>query len=142
MEENNVFHLARVLENTDNARNELQTFLQAMQTRVEQEYLQKIQAAAAMQRADAVEHPPREVTLLRALQAFTDDAGKRQLDEACRSLMLFHTMGQIQKNVAHSLAEGSLLAARDRSGESGCAPSAQTVRMAGLLMMLSLTERI
>ena len=53
MEENNVFHLAKVLQNTDNARNELQTFLQAMQTRVEQDYLQKIQAAAALQQADA-----------------------------------------------------------------------------------------
>ncbi len=41
MEENNVFHLAKVLQNTDNARNELHTFLQAMQTRVEQDYLQK-----------------------------------------------------------------------------------------------------
>ena len=71
MEENNVFHLAKILQNTDSARNELQTFLQAMQTRVEQDYLQKIQAAAALQQADAVEHPPREVTLLRALGAFT-----------------------------------------------------------------------
>ena len=97
MEENNVFHLAKILQNTDSARNELQTFLQAMQTRVEQDYLQKIQAAAALQQADAVEHPPREVTLLRALGAFTDEAGKRRLDEACRSLMLFHTMGQIGK---------------------------------------------
>ena len=135
MEENNVFHLAKVLQNTDNARNELHTFLQAMQTRVEQDYLQKIQAAAAMQQADAVEHPPREVTLLRALRAFTDDAGKSRLDEICRSLMLFHTM-------AYSLAEGSPLAVRDRSGEESCAPSPQTVRMAGLLMMLSLTDRI
>ncbi len=142
MEENNVFHLAKVLQNTDNARNELQTFLQAMQTRVEQDYLQKIQAAAALQQADAVVHPPREVTLLRALRAFTDDAGKSRLDEICRSLMLFHTMGQIQQNVAYSLAEGSALAVRDRSGETGCTPSPQTVRMAGLLMMLSLTERI
>ncbi len=33
-------------------------------------------------------------------------------------------------------------AVRDRSGETGCTPSPQTVRMAGLLMMLSLTERI
>ena len=49
MEENNVFHLAKILQNTDSARNELQTFLQAMQTRVEQDYLQKIQAAAALQ---------------------------------------------------------------------------------------------
>ena len=53
MEENNVFHLAKILQNTDSARNELQTFLQAMQTRVEQDYLQKIQAAAALQQADA-----------------------------------------------------------------------------------------
>lgn len=140
MEENNVFHLARVLENTNSARNELQTFLHAMQTRVEQDYLQKIQAAADIQRADAVEHPPREVTLLRALQAFTDDAGKQQLDEVCRSLMLVHTMGQIRKNVTYSLTEGSPLTARDRSGEA--APSPQAVRMAGLLMMLSLAERI
>ena len=79
---------------------------------------------------------------LRALRAFTDDAGKSRLDEICRSLMLFHTMGQIQQNVAYSLAEGSALAVRDRSGETGCTPSPQTVRMAGLLMMLSLTDRI
>lgn len=142
MEENNVFHLAKILQNTDSARNELQTFLQAMQTRVEQDYLQKIQAAAALQQADAVEHPPREVTLLRALGAFTDEAGKQRLDEACRSLMLFHTMGQIRQNVAYSLEEGNELAVRDRSGETDCTPSPQTVRMAGLLMMLSLTERI
>lgn len=142
MEENNVFHLARVLENTDSARNELQTFLRSMQSRVEQDYLQKIQAAAAMQQADAVEHPPREVTLLRALRAFTDDAGKSRLDEICRSLMLFHTMGQIQKNVAYSLAEENALAVRDRSGENACSPSAQTVRMAGFLMMLSLADRL
>lgn len=142
MEENNVFHLASLLENTESARNELHTFWRTMQTKVQQEYLQKIQAAAAMQRANAVEHPPREVTLLRALQAFTDDAGKRQLDDVCRSLMLLHTMGQIQQNVVCSLAEGSTLAARDRSGETGGAPSPQTVRMAGLLMMLSLTERL
>lgn len=142
MEENNVFHLAKVLENTESAKNELQTFLHTMQTRVEQDYLQKIQAAAALQQADAVEHPPREVTLLRALRAFTDDAGRQRLDEVCRSLMLFHTMGQIQQNVAASLTEGSPLAVRDRSGETACGPSAQTVRMAGLLMMLCLTERI
>lgn len=82
----------------------------------------KIQAAAALQQADAVEHPPREVTLLRALRAFTDDAGKSRLDEICRSLMLFHTMGQIRQNVAYSLEEGNELAVRDRSGETGCTP--------------------
>ena len=56
--------------------------------------------------------------------------------------MLFHTMGQIRQNVAYSLEEGNELAVRDRSGETGCTPSPQTVRMAGLLMMLCLTERI
>ena len=88
-----------------------------------------------------MEHPPREVTLLRALSAFTDDRGREQLDRMTQSLLFLHTMQHIQQNV-QELSSGNLLAAR--SAEGGPAedlPSARSAQMAGLLLTLAMMER-
>lgn len=137
MEENTVFRLTKSLENTDGITKELSKLQYALKQMVEQDYLQKIHSAAQEEKAVTIEHPPREVTLLRALSAFTDEAGKQRLDQICQSLLLLQTMTKIQNGVQHTLAQTQLLEARSSDAPAHCAflPTAQ---IAGVLMSLSL----
>ena len=100
-----------------------------------------IRSAANAETAFAKEHPPKEVTLLRALSAFMDESGQAQLDRMTKGLMFLHTLQHVQRGVA-DFSEGNLLAAR--SAEGGAPedlPSAQSARMAGLLLTLALAEQ-
>ena len=100
-----------------------------------------IRSAANAETAFAKDHPPKEVTLLRALSAFMDEGGRAQLDRMTKGLMFLHTLQHVQRGVA-DFSEGNLLAAR--SAEGGAPedlPSAQSARMAGLLLTLALAEQ-
>ena len=141
MTENTLYTLARSLQQTSGLEQNLQQMLSSLKGTIESDYLQKIRTAAKSEKAFSVEHPPREVTLLRALSAFTDDRGREQLDRMTQSLLFLHTMQHIQQNV-QELSSGNLLAAR--SAEGGPAedlPSARSAQMAGLLLTLALMER-
>ena len=141
MTENTLYTLARSLQQTSGLEQNLQEMLSSLKGTIESDYLQKIRTAAKSEKAFSVEHPPREVTLLRALSAFTDDRGREQLDRMTQSLLFLHTMQHIQQNV-QELSSGNLLAAR--SAEGGPAedlPSARSAQMAGLLLTLAMMER-
>ena len=141
MTENTLYTLARSLQQTSGLEQNLQQMLSSLKGTIESDYLQKIRTAAKSEKAFSVEHPPREVTLLRALSAFTDDRGREQLDRMTQSLLFLHTMQHIQQNV-QELSSGNLLAAR--SAEGGPAEdllSARSAQMAGLLLTLAMMER-
>ena len=141
MTENTLYTLARSLQQTCGVEQNLQQMLSSLKGTIESDYLQKIRTAAKSEKAFSVEHPPREVTLLRALSAFTDDRGREQLDRMTQSLLFLHTMQHIQQNV-QELSSGNLLAAR--SAEGGPAEdlsSARSAQMAGLLLTLAMMER-
>ena len=111
MSENTVYTLAKTLQKTDGLEKDFAQMLSALQDTVEKEYLLKIRSAANAETAFAKEHPPKEVTLLRALSAFMDEGGRAQLDRMTKGLM------------------------------SEDLPSAQSARMAGLLLTLALAEQ-
>lgn len=141
MSENNIYTLARSLQQTSGLEQNLQQMLSALRSNIETEYLQKIRSAAKAEKSFSVEHPPREVTLLRALSAFTDDRGKEQIDRMTHSLLFLHSMQQIQQNV-QTLSNGNLLEIRSAEGRSAeDLPSASSARMAGLLLTLALMEQ-
>ena len=141
MPENTIYTLARSLQQTSGLEQNLNQMLSALKSTVESDYLQKIRTAAKNEKAFSVEHPPREVTLLRALSAFTDDKGREQLDRMTQSLLFLHTMQHIQQNV-QELSSGNLLSARSADGQPAEEfPSARSAQLAGLLLTLALTER-
>lgn len=141
MSENTVYTLAKTLQKTDGLEKDFAQMLSALRDTVEKEYLLKIRSAANAETAFAKEHPPKEVILLRALSAFMDEGGRAQLDRMTKGLMFLHTLQHVQRGVA-DFSEGNLLAAR--SAEGGAPedlPSAQSARMAGLLLTLALAEQ-
>lgn len=141
MTENTLYTLARSLQQTSGLEQNLQQMLSSLKGTIESDYLQKIRTAAKSEKAFSVEHPPREVTLLRALSAFTDDRGREQLDRMTQSLLFLHTMQHIQQNV-QELSSGNLLAARSaEGGPTEDLPSARSAQMAGLLLTLAMMER-
>lgn len=141
MTENTIYALARSLQQTSGLEQSLNQMLSSLKSTVETDYLQKIRTAAKTEKNFSVEHPPNEVTLLRALSAFTDEKGREQLDRMTQSLLFLHTMQHIQQNV-QELSSGNLLAARSAEGQSAEElPSAHSVQMAGLLLTLAMIER-
>lgn len=140
MSENTIYALARTLQQTGGLERDFSQMLSSLQNTVETEYLQKIRSAARSEKNYSVEHPPKEVTLLRALSAFTDEKGREQLDRMTQSLLFLHTMQHIQQNV-HALSAGNLLEARSSDGSAAEEPpSVHSARLAGLLLTLALTE--
>ena len=143
MSENNVYHLAKALQKTDGLEKDLSQIIVTLRDTIEKEYVRKIRSAADTEKAFAVEHPPREVTLLRALSAFTDDNGKQQIDRMTRSLLFLHTMQHVQKSVTDFTSAGNLLEARSTDGAApeGEPPSMRSAQMAGLLLALTLADQ-
>ena len=141
MSENTVYTLAKTLQKTDGLEKDFSEMLSSLRDTIEKEYLLKIRSAANSEKAFAVEHPPREVTLLRAMSAFMDEDGKRQIDRMTKSLLFLHTMQHIQRGV-EDFSAGNLLEAR--SAEGGTPedlPSPQSAKMAGLLLTLALADQ-
>lgn len=140
MTENNIYTLARALQQTDGLEQDLSRMLSSLKGTIESEYLQKIRTAAREEKACSVAHPPREVTLLHALSAFADEKGRMQIDRMAQSLLFLHTLQQVRQNV-QELSSADLLAARSADGLSAEEmPSARFVKLAGLFMTLALTE--
>lgn len=140
MSENTVYSLAKTLQNTSALERDFSQMFSSLQDTIEKEYLLKIRSAANQEKAFAVEHPPKEVTLLRALSAFTDENGKQQIDRMTHSLLFLHTLQQVQQRVADFSQAGTLLEARSADGSSD-SPSPRSAQMAGLLLALSLMEQ-
>ena len=141
MAENTVYSLAKSLQHTDGLERDFSQMLSALRDTIEKDYLLKIRSAADTEKAFAVEHPPREVTLLRALSAFMDENGKQQIDRMTRSLLFLHSMQHVQRSMEDFTA-GNLLEARstDTSVDAN-PPSAQSARMAGLFLALALADQ-
>lgn len=108
MSENTVYTLAKTLQKTDGLEKDFAQMLSALRDTVEKEYLLKIRSAANAETALAKEHPPKEVTLLRALSAFMDEGGRAQLDRMTKGLMFLHTLQHVQRGV-EDFSEGNLL---------------------------------
>ena len=118
------------------------TLFRSLRDTIEKEYLLKIRSAANQEKAIAVEHPPREVTLLRALSAFTDENGKRQIDQMTRGLLFLHSIQNVQKGLSDVSAAGNMLEARSSDSPSDTSqPSARSAQMAGLFLLLALADQ-
>ena len=142
MSEQSVYSIAKTLQNTDALEQYLAQMFSVFRDTLEKEYLLKIRSAADREKAFAAEHPPKEVTLLRAMSAFTDDSGKQQIQRMTQSLLFLHTLQHIRQSVEDFGQNGTLLAARSADGSIDTdPPSMQSARMAGLMLALALAER-
>ena len=141
MTENTIYTLAHSLQQTSSLERELNQMLSSLQNTIETDYLQKIRTAAHTEKSFSVEHPPKEVTLLRALSAFADENGRNRIDQMAQSLLFLHTLKNIQQDV-QSLSSANLLEARSADGTSTePLPAPHSTRLAGLLLTLALAEQ-
>lgn len=140
MERNMVYELAKTLQQTEGLEKDFLEMATSLREAIEKNYIQKIQLAAGDQKAYVVEHPPKEVTLLRAISPFLDEKGQGQLKEITRSLLFFHSLQNVNQNVTHITEEGGLIAARSSDGSTENL-NPQSAKIAGLLMALALADK-
>lgn len=141
MPENTIYTLARTLQQTNGLEADFSKMLSSLRDTIEKEYLLKIRSAAHSEKNFAVENPPREVTLLRAMSAFADDKGREQIERMTQGLLFLHTMQHIQQGVDGCISGGNLLEARSAEGSSEELPSPRSAQMAGLLLALTLADQ-
>ncbi|MDD4844315.1 MAG: hypothetical protein PHU31_08280 [Anaerotignum sp.] len=137
MEQNLVYELAKTLQKTEGLEKDFLEMATSLREAIEKNYVQKIQMAAGNQKSFAVEHPPKEVTLLRAISPFLDENNRGQINDICRSLLFMHTLQNVNENVSNITQDGALIAARSSDGsEDNLNP--QSAKIAGLLMSIAL----
>ncbi|KAF5084283.1 hypothetical protein [Anaerotignum sp.] len=144
MERNLIYELTKTLQQTDGLEKDFLAMSTSLREAIERNYIQKIQLAAGDQKSFTVEHPPKEVTLLRAIAPFLDEGGRGQIRDLCRSLLFINSLQGVNQSVTSLTQEGGLLAARSADGsteEAGENLNPQAAKIAGLLMSIALMDK-
>lgn len=148
MEKNDIYELTRLMSDKDGLQNELTEMMDILRDTLQKKYVNKIHAAARERKDEAFAHPPKEVTLLRALKAFTNEDSAGQLDNMIQTLLFVNTIRKINEGVsALSSPQPQLLQAMS-SGENSDAPTTdQTIvsehaQATGILLTLALANII
>jgi len=141
MEQNMVYELAKTLQQTEGLEKDFLEMATSLREAIEKNYVQKIQLAAGDQKAFAVEHPPKEVTLLRAIAPFLDESGRGQINNITRSLLMMHTLQNVNQSVEHLTQDGALIGVRSNDGSPEENLSPQSAKLAGLFLALALVDK-
>ena len=94
MEKNDIYELSQLLGNQNGLENDFSQIITTLRDTLQKKYIQKLHATASARQNDVIEHPPREVTLLRAMKAFTNDIGKQQMDNMIQALLFLQSMAR------------------------------------------------
>ena len=137
MEQNLVYELAKTLQKTEGLEKDFLEMATTLRESIEKNYVQKIQMAAGCQKDFCFDHPPKEVTLLRAMAPFLDEGSRGQIHDICRSLLFMQTIKNVNENVSCITQDGALIAARSSDGSEGNL-NPQSAQIAGLLMSIAL----
>ncbi len=136
------YRLAASLNDTDAMRRQITAALSTLQNSFKDAYFPALQEAAERQRISAMEHPPKEVTLLRALSAFADPQDRQRLEQLAGTWLRIHSMQNIGTLCRSLTQRNDLIAARSAEDTPQTSPlSAQAVQMAGVLLALTLWEQ-
>ena len=119
------------------------TKLDEIRDTIQKKYLQKLHATANQRQNAVMEHPPKEVTLLRAMKAFTNDTGKQQMDNMIQALLFLQTIQNINQDVS-LLLENKEQTLQAMEADQSAAPLSfdNHTRMTGLLVTLALANII
>lgn len=141
MERNAVSEISRLLGNQEELELSFSQILESFQEVLNKQYVQKIHSAARAEHDMVLSHPPKEVTLLRALRAFTDEGGKSNLDQAIQGVFLLQTLQHINKSVS-AISQNQEQCLQTMSNEGGSQETPEILQenpqLAGLLLSLSL----
>ena len=143
MEKNDIYELSRLLGNKDGLENDFSQIMTMFRDTIQKKYLQKLHATANQRQNAVMEHPPKEVTLLRAMKAFTNDTGKQQMDNMIQALLFLQTIQNINQDVS-LLLENKEQTLQAMEADQSAAPLSfdNHTRMRGLLVTLALANII
>ena len=143
MEKNDIYELSRLLGNKDGLENDFSQIMTMFRDTIQKKYLQKLHATANQRQNAVMEHPPKEVTLLRAMKAFTNDTGKQQMDNIIQALLFLQTIQNINQDVS-LLLENKEQTLQAMEADQSAAPLSfdNHIRMTGLLVTLALANII
>ncbi len=145
MAKNELYELTRLIEDRGGLGNDFTQIMEQFRETLNKKYVTKIHAAANAQQDAVVEHPPKEVTLLRAMRAFSDETGKEKMDNIIQMLLFMNTVQNINEKVNDlSKRNNQMLQTMSTDGTPPDEPefSESSTKIAGLLLTLALAKVI
>ena len=143
MEKNDIYELSQLLGNQNGLENDFSQIITTLKDTLQKKYIQKLHNTANETQNAVIEHPPREVTLLRAMKAFTNDTGKQQMDNMIQALLFLQSIQNVGQDVSYLLAnKEQTLQAMGADQSAIPIQFDTTTRMTGLLITLALANVI
>lgn len=145
MEKSELYDLARLIDNKEGLGNDFSNVMDLFRDTLQKKYVSKIHAAANAQEEAVVEHPSKEVTLLRAMRAFTEESKRGQMDQMIQMILFMNKAKNVNETVSE-LTKGNnqMLQTMSSDGTPPEKPevSESSTKIAGLLLTLALAKVI
>lgn len=146
MNKNELYELTRLIGNSGGLENDFSQIMQLFKETLEKKYVSKLHAAAKSQELAVIESPSREVNLMRAVQAFTNENGHSQMDKMIEQLQLINAIKNINESVS-SLSQNreQMLQAMSADGKAPLIEAdfpENSPQLTGLLLTLAMAKII
>lgn len=136
---NQILELTRLFENPDALSADLTDAMNSIRESLQKNYLRRLHAAANEQKTQTREHPPREVTLLRALKQFAGDNASA-MDQVIDTLLFLTAFQNMQTELKAVKHRPRYTMRANEEGEA--APAADATDLTGLLLTLAFFEKL
>lgn len=98
-ETNQLYELTRMIDDKESMESDLSEIFANLREMVQKKYVHKLHHVVETQQRQVTEHPPREVTLLRALREFTTEDQRKNLDRMIDMTMMMNTATKMRKDL-------------------------------------------
>lgn len=99
-ENNEIYELTKLIGDREGFERDFSDIMGNFKEILQKKYISKLHTAANAQQNAVVEHPPKEVTLLRALREFADEPSKNQMNQLIDIMLFMNTVQSVQKNLS------------------------------------------
>lgn len=98
-EANQLYELTRMIDDKDKMQSDFSEILFALKEMLQKKYIHKLHHVVGQEQEHIKSHPPREVTLLRALREFTPYEQKGQMDKMIEMAMMMNTATKMRRDL-------------------------------------------
>ncbi len=150
-ERNQLYELTRLIGDRSQLDQEVAEVFSVLRDTLQKRYVGKLHSAAEFEKRHAMEHTPREITLMKALREFTQEEQRPGIDRAIEMAFLMNTMQKVQEDLSsiaeearpiYKMDDASIDPSKAQEMESKYSSARSSATVTGALLALALFHKI
>lgn len=143
-DKNGIYEITKLIGDKEGFEQDFSDIINSFKETLQKKYLSKLHSVANAQQSAVVEHPPKEVTLLRALREFTDESNKGQMNQMIDIMLFMNTVQNIQSNLSSLTQSHAQTIHQMSNGDEPAEPDTfqSNAQIAGILLTMALAKII